>query len=521
MRKQSILLSIMALTLGSIAGSARAELVGHWRLDEGAGVTANDASGHGNHGTLKGNPKWTAGILGQALDLDGVDDFVEIPHSDSLTVDKNVTVTAWIKTTQYTGTTGAEYQGIVAKSNSPRSYSLYLYSSGSLHFSTNGIGTMSTTKVPLNEWAHVAAQVVDGVQKYYINGVAAGVDGTGVVLPGLNDVANVVIGKTWEASREFFGKIDDVRIYNDALDLAGVKESMKDIPFAAAMVVAPADGSVIGQIQYTLKWEAGDFATSHAVYFAESLEAVENRQATPVTTTTASLDVRQIPGFAAGLTPGKTYYWSVDEVAEGNPASPWKGPVWSFTVQPLKAWNPAPVDGGQFVPTNSILTWNNGMGVVFHTIYLGTSREAVANGTAAKRMVVQPTFTPDAPLANGTTYYWRVDEFSGGVTRTGDVWSFTTLPAITATDPHLLGWWKLDEGIGTTAIDSSGNGNHGTIVGNPAWVDGLYGSALEFSTGKYVNCGVAAASSIKGDFTLASWVKLNPGNAGIYVGVGG
>jgi hypothetical protein len=30
----------------------------------------------------------------------------------------------------------------------------------------------------------------------------------------------------------------------------------------------------------------------------------------------------------------------------------------------------------------------------------------------------------------------------------------------------------------------SGHGNHGTIVGNPAWVDGFYGSALLFNTGK-------------------------------------
>ena len=34
-----------------------------------------------------------------------------------------------------------------------------------------------------------------------------------------------------------------------------------------------------------------------------------------------------------------------------------------------------------------------------------------------------------------------------------------------------LGWWKLDEGAGTTATDLSGNGNHGTLGGAPTWVD--------------------------------------------------
>ena len=37
----------------------------------------------------------------------------------------------------------------------------------------------------------------------------------------------------------------------------------------------------------------------------------------------------------------------------------------------------------------------------------------------------------------------------------------------------LVGWWKLDEGSGTTTYDSSGNGNHGTLTegtaGFPEW----------------------------------------------------
>ena len=36
----------------------------------------------------------------------------------------------------------------------------------------------------------------------------------------------------------------------------------------------------------------------------------------------------------------------------------------------------------------------------------------------------------------------------------------------------LLGYWKFDEGSGTVAIDSSGNGNNGTINGNPVWGTG-------------------------------------------------
>ena len=39
----------------------------------------------------------------------------------------------------------------------------------------------------------------------------------------------------------------------------------------------------------------------------------------------------------------------------------------------------------------------------------------------------------------------------------------------------LVGWWKLDESSGTTAYDSSGLGNDGTLGGSPQWVAGKIG----------------------------------------------
>lgn len=41
-----------------------------------------------------------------------------------------------------------------------------------------------------------------------------------------------------------------------------------------------------------------------------------------------------------------------------------------------------------------------------------------------------------------------------------------TTPAPTS---GLIGHWKLDDGSGTTAVDSSGNGNNGTLVNGPTW----------------------------------------------------
>jgi len=510
------------VVLGLVAGSAHAELVGHWRLNEGAGAIAYDSSGNGNDGAVQGEPEWVAGMLGGALLLNGVDDYVEIPHSQILTVDNEVTVMAWVNAEAYTGVGGAAYQGIIAKSNGPRSYSLYLQGAGTLHFSTAGAGSSSSETVPLNEWVHVTAQVAGGEHRYFLNGEAAGSGGSGIVLPGTADTANVLIGNTWEDNREFAGMIDDARIYNHALDETELQEAMTNIPFPLPMALAldPADGTMIGQPQYTLKWMGGDLAASHVVYLGESFDEVDQGLVEAVDTTEASLATTSIPAYAAGLTPGQTYYWRVDEVNDLHPESPWKGNVWSFQVQPLTAWNPSPADGMKYIPTDQQLTWEKGIGALFHTVYFGESFEEVNTATESIWMTPNASFDPGV-LENDKTYYWRIDEFAGTTTHKGPVWSFTTRTEITVGDPDLVGWWTLDEGMGLTALDWSGNGNDGTLMGGPQWTDGYLGGALEFSVGKYVDCGVAAAGEVTNDFTMTAWAKLAPGSAGVYGGIGG
>ncbi len=45
--------------------------------------------------------------------------------------------------------------------------------------------------------------------------------------------------------------------------------------------------------------------------------------------------------------------------------------------------------------------------------------------------------------------------------------------------PGLIGYWRLDEGVGTTAFDYSGNNAHGSIVGAAEWVTGDAGPELQ------------------------------------------
>ena len=64
----------------------------------------------------------------------------------------------------------------------------------------------------------------------------------------------------------------------------------------------------------------------------------------------------------AGLTPGTTYYWRVDEIAADGTVT--TGDVWSFTAMPLTAHFPTPADQATDVKTAGSLKWTAGQGVI-------------------------------------------------------------------------------------------------------------------------------------------------------------
>lgn len=75
-------------------------------------------------------------------------------------------------------------------------------------------------------------------------------------------------------------------------------------------------------------------------------------------------------------------------------------------------------------------------------------------------------------------------------------------PEVAATG--LFGYWKLDEGSGAVASDSSGNKRHGKIDG-PAWAKGRIGGALSFN-GEQNRVNIDAGE-VPPPWTAAMWVK--------------
>jgi len=92
---------------------------------------------------------------------------------------------------------------------------------------------------------------------------------------------------------------------------------------------------------------------------------------------------------------------------------------------------------------------------------------------------------------------------------------------ITPAEPNnagLIGHWEFDEGFGTTAGDSSGNGNDGTLNGGPPWVAGQIGGALDFDgVDDFVFTGKSASDlGIEGNKpkTVTAWVYTRAFNNG-------
>jgi len=76
----------------------------------------------------------------------------------------------------------------------------------------------------------------------------------------------------------------------------------------------------------------------------------------------------------------------------------------------------------------------------------------------------------------------------------------------------LAGYWKFDDGSGTTAVDSSAGGNNGTLKSGPTWTTGRINGALSFngsSTEVDINKNVIDTSK---DFSVAAWVQLSNTN---------
>ncbi len=283
----------------------------------------------------------------------------------------------------------------------------------------------------------------------------------------------------------------------------------------------PADGAIelVQDDLNVLSWEPGADAVSFDVYISVDGAIEADDFVANVTD----------PNFAVpeAAVPGITYYWRVDCVAAD--ASVAEGPVWTATTMSDAAHFPMPADGDLWrLGIDTELSWTPGVGALFHNVYFSTDQALVdaRDASVATMFHLMSVFVP-TDLELSTTYYWAVDESTGVDTVAGPTWSFTvfSFDPEPIKDPSLVLRATFDEIQGGLINDKSGYENFGTVIGDVQIADlagdkvGQFAGTAEAPA--YVDFGQPDSLTTGSDVTVTAWVKMNEGNDGAYMGIGG
>lgn len=186
-----------------------------------------DSSLFGNHGTLNNfeNSGWAHDneLNHYILSFDGVDDYVGVTSNDTLNIQNDITVEAWV----YPKRIDNILDFIVAKRTQ---YGLVVRETGQFQFriydGSKWIGTAfsKTPDAEENVWTHVVGTFSDNKIRVYLNGehIDADVNVTGSINVTDYPLCVGCYNPTFEP-KWFKGAVKEVRIYNQALTAREIK----------------------------------------------------------------------------------------------------------------------------------------------------------------------------------------------------------------------------------------------------------------------------------------------------------
>ena len=145
-----------------------------------------------------------------ALEFDGIDDWIEVYDSASLSPQDEITIAAWIR--------------LPGKGGGPIIYKspgyLLEIKGDKIRFVLDGIHPgkaseiVGKTKLPPDIWVHIAATYDSNIMKVYLN---TAVDGTSNWTSNIYvSSSNLMIARS-DTNAYFHGVIDELKIYNRAL----------------------------------------------------------------------------------------------------------------------------------------------------------------------------------------------------------------------------------------------------------------------------------------------------------------
>ena len=180
--------------------------VGWWRGE----LNGLDSAGS-NHATLTNGVSFSTGIVGNAFEFDGTNDYAPIAAASTLQLNGSFTASAWINADSLTGDrtvfgmdSGGANNTLVLMSRNAKPY---------LAFFAND--TQGNTTLQTGQWYHLVFRydASNGEQAIFVNG---SLDASSTGHSPLAGTTTVNLGR-WAGTNYFDGKIDEAAIFNRSL----------------------------------------------------------------------------------------------------------------------------------------------------------------------------------------------------------------------------------------------------------------------------------------------------------------
>ncbi|HEX7278699.1 MAG TPA: LamG-like jellyroll fold domain-containing protein [Solirubrobacterales bacterium] len=483
-------------------------LVLAYGFEETTGPTVNDVSAANNDGTINGATGTASGKFGRALSFDGTNDRVDVPDAASLDLSNAMTLSAWVRPAANTG-----WRAVLFKERGTTSmaYALYGSNSGGKPTAENFTGAVNAVPAPsalaLNTWAHVAATYDGATLRYFVNGAQVASKAVTGAMP--NTANPLRIGGNAVYGDWFSGLIDEVRVYNRALNAAEITADMNAAvgsgapsPPDTTPPSAPGNLKATGSIgKVTLSWDASTDevgVTGYEVYRSTTAgftPSAANRIATPST-----------PGYVDTVAAG-TYHYRVKaaDAAPNLSASSAEASATSLADQAPSVAVTAPTAGSTVSGAVTLKAAASDDVGVSGVQFLVDGVAFEAEDTVAPYEISWPS----SGVANGShKISARARDSAGKLTTSSEV-SITV--ENTTTPPPASGLvlaYGFEETTGATATDSSAAKNNGTVNGATRVTTGKFGRALSFDgTNDRVDIPDAGTLDLGTGMTLEAWVR--------------
>ncbi|MCF6148045.1 MAG: S8 family serine peptidase [Candidatus Kuenenia sp.] len=471
-------------------------LAAYYTFEEGAGTIAGDSSGNGNDGTINGDAIWTSGVneIGGGLQFDGVDDYVDIGDID---LTDTFSIATWIKI--------SSMGKLMIVGKTFQTYQFFVSPEGNLMFQRNSATPINypAALVP-DTWYHVAItfDTTNGMS-LYLNGSLVSTNGDVSITNENNAVTK--IGATGFTPMHFFsGVIDEVRIYRSALtsqeilDLYSTNSNSLlgyyNFEEGAGTIAGDSSGNGNdGTINGVAIWTSGVNEIGGGLQFdgVDDYVDIGDIDLTDAFSIAAWI---KISSMGKLMIVGKTFQ------------------TYQFFVSP---------EGNLMFQRNSATPINYPAALVPDTWYHVAITFDTTNGMSLYLNGSLVSTNGDVSITNennavtkiGATGFTPMHFFSGVIDEVRIYRSALTsqeiLDLYSTNSNSLLGYYNFEEGAGTIAGDSSGNGNDGTINGVAIWTSGVneIGGGLQFDgVDDYVDIGDIDLTDA---FSIAAWIKIS------------